>query len=159
MKPLDLNIDDYHKAVEAFHGESDRAAAVLAGGFIESYLAKYLRSFMVADDSVTELFDGFGPFADFKQRYEAAYAFGFLSSTQRSDLKFVAKVRNHFAHHPLEASFDKAPVSDWCSHLSTKGIQCQVPGFQHTNRELYLLAVSMCVASWHNAMLKREKKA
>ena len=68
MKPNDLNIIDYQNVVKAFHDETDRAAAVLAGSFMESYLAKYLRSYMVDDPKVDQLFDGFGPFADFKKR-------------------------------------------------------------------------------------------
>lgn len=157
MKPIDLDLDDYHRAVEAFHNESDRAAAVLAGGFLESYLAKYLRSYMVQDESVTDLFDGFGPFADFKRRYEAAYAFGWINQNQRRDMRFVAKIRNHFAHHPLEAGFDTHPVSQWCAELSTTGIQAANPELHHTNRELYLLAISFCVASMHTSLLQRTK--
>lgn len=155
MKPIDLNVDDYHETVQAFHAESDRAAAVLAGGFIESYLAKYLRSFMIEDESVGEMFDGFGPFSDFKQRYEAAYAFGWLSSRQKGDLKYIAKIRNHFAHHPLKASFDSSPVCDWCSQLSTKALPVPHPDLAPSNKELYLLAISLCVANWHNSMLAR----
>lgn len=154
MKPIDLNIDDYQKAVEAFHGETDRAAAVLAGGFIESYLAKYLRSFMVADVPETDLFENFGPFATLNQRYETAYAFGWLSNAQRNDLKFVAKIRNHFAHHPVHTSFNEGPVSDWCRQLSSVGSQAQL-GITHTNRDVYLLSISMCVGVMHNSMLAR----
>jgi hypothetical protein len=87
MRPTDINIGDCHKPVEAFHSETDRAAAVHAGSFIESYLAKYLRSFMIEDEKVGELFDGLAPFSDFKKRFEAAYAFGFIGEQQRNDLK------------------------------------------------------------------------
>ena len=94
MKPLDLNDEDFKKTINAFHSESDRAAAVLAGGFIESFLAKFLLSFMVADETVKDLFDGFGPFADYNQRYETAYAFGLIDSAQRRDGGFNREVHN-----------------------------------------------------------------
>lgn len=162
MKPVDLDIDDYHESVKAFHSETDRAAAVLAGSFIESFLAKYLRSFMVNDDEVKNLFDGFGPFSDFNQRRETAYAFGFIDGQQRNDLKYIGKVRNHFAHHPLDAGFDKQPVSDWCAQLSTKNLyplSGQEPNANQDNRNRYLVAISICVGGWHNTMLKRANGA
>ncbi|MBN3002551.1 hypothetical protein JW897_02250 [Chromobacterium alkanivorans] len=122
MKSLNLDIDDYHKAVEAFHSETDRGAAVLAGSFVESYLARYLRSFMIAGKDIENLFDGFGPFSTYSQRIESAYAFSLITQQQRTDLQTIGKVRNHLAHHPLEASFDKPPVIDWCHNLSTHSI-------------------------------------
>jgi DNA-binding MltR family transcriptional regulator len=161
MKPIDLSIDDYHKAVELFHGESDRSAAVLAGSFIESYLAKYMRSFMIDDECVQNLFDGFGPFSDFYQRFEASYALGFITNQQRTDLKYIAKIRNHFAHHPLVAGFDKPPVSDFCRHLSTYDLyplQGQETHIEHDNRYRYLVAISLCIGIWHNSMLERNDK-
>ena len=162
MKPIDLNIEDYHEVVEAIHQESDRAAAVLGGSFIENYLAKYLQSFMIDDPDVAELFDNFGPFADYMQRYETAYAFGFISSQQRNDLKYIGKIRNHFAHHPLDAGFDKQPVSDWCSRLSTYAIyplEGQQQNLTQDNRSRFMVGISLCVGNWHNSMLKRANKA
>ena len=116
MKPTDLDIDDYHASLQSFHAESDRAAAVLAGSFIENYLAKYLKIFMVEDGS-TKLFDADGPLATFNQRIRIAYAFKLISKVTRDDLFLIAKIRNHFAHHPLNTSFDTAPVSDHCRNL------------------------------------------
>lgn len=49
MKPIDLDIDDYHEVLTELHKESDRAAAVLGGSFVECYLAKYLKAAMVQD--------------------------------------------------------------------------------------------------------------
>jgi len=142
--------------VEAFHGESDRAAAVFAGSFIESYLAKYLLSHMVDDPCVQDLFDGFGPFASYKQRVDSAYAFGFIQKEQRTDLTLIGKVRNHFAHHPLEAAFDKAPVSGWCTNLSTNKLYPlteQPPDLKRDNRYRYLVAIGKSIVNWHNKML------
>ncbi|MGH8510875.1 MAG: hypothetical protein ACREU8_05700 [Gammaproteobacteria bacterium] len=56
----------------------------------------------VADD----LFGAMGPLASFRQRIAVAYAFGFLSKEDYDNLNLVRRIRNHFAHHPLEASFD-----------------------------------------------------
>ena len=161
MKPNDLNIIDYQNVVKAFHDETDRAAAVLAGSFMESYLAKYLRSYMVDDPKVDQLFDGFGPFADFKKRIECGYAFGVINEQYRNDLNFIRKICNHFAHHPLEARFDKSPVNQWCKNLSTNKLyplKGQEANKNNDNRSRYLVAIGLCVGTWHNSMLKRKSQ-
>jgi len=160
MKPIDLDIGDYHKVIEAFHGETDRASAVLAGSFIENFLAKYLRSFMTDDPEIEDLFDGFGPFADFNKRIECAYAFGLIQKHHRSDLNFIKKIRNYFAHHPLEAGFDKSPVNEWCMNLTTKDLyplEGVEPNLKEDNRSRYIIAIGLCIGTWYNDILKRKK--
>lgn len=39
MKRLPLNMNDYQSFVQEFHAESERAAIVMAGGFLDHYLA------------------------------------------------------------------------------------------------------------------------
>lgn len=118
MKPEDLNISNYQDLVKDFHDESDRGAAVLAGAFIESYLANYIKSHLVEDAPIKTLFEGFGPMATYSQRREIAYSFGLISTHQYEDLKYIGKIRNRFAHHPLQATFEEDRVASWCRELS-----------------------------------------
>ncbi|MCW8830681.1 MAG: MltR family transcriptional regulator [Gammaproteobacteria bacterium] len=161
MKPVELNINDYHDVIKTFHKETDRAAAVLAGSLIENFLASYLRSGMVDDKIVDELFVGFGPLADFKKRIETAYAFGFIEKQVHRDLTLIAKIRNHFAHHPLTTSFEMSPVSNWCLELSTKNIypiEGQQPDARMDNRHRYLIAVGLCVLQWNKLIVENDKR-
>src|SRR5947208_16867313 len=73
--PEPITLNDYQSIVADYHSESDRAAIVLAGSFVEHYLANYLKHFMVQDESTKPLFSGFGPFSTFDQRISTAYAF------------------------------------------------------------------------------------
>lgn len=117
MKPVDVTLTDYQSMVVLFQNESDRGAAVLAGSYLENYLGLYLKSKMI-DPSVAErIFSSDGPLSTFSQRIDLAQAFGFLSKAQCADLHLIKKIRNHFAHHPREASFNDKPVSDWVEHL------------------------------------------
>ena len=161
MKPVDLSIDDYQKTVQSFHSESDRAAAVLAGSFIESFIAKFIRSHMIENPEIDLLFDGFGPFSTYSQRVQTAFAFGLISEQDKSDLNNIAKIRNRFAHHPLEASFETSPVSDWCRNLSTYEVfplPDQDKSLRKDNRHRFIVAVSMLVAGWHNAILSKKEQ-
>ena len=159
MKPIDLDIDNYQETVQAFHSETDRAAAVLAGSFVECFLAKYMRSVMVAE-AKNELFDNNGPFATYSQRVQASHAFGIISTSEKRDLELIGKIRNHFAHHPLNAAFNEAPVVDWCNCLSTATVfpgNGGEPDKRLDNRNRFITAVSCLVATWHNSILNPRK--
>lgn len=119
MKPIETTPSDYREMVEMFKGETDRGAAVLAGSYVENFLGIYLTACM-ADGSVTDrLFGANGPLSTFANRIDFAQAFGFLPSAICADLHLVRKIRNHFAHHPLNASFSHSPVREWIASLTS----------------------------------------
>lgn len=156
MKPVDLDIDDYQEVLKEFHNESDRAAAVLGVSFVECYLAKFMKSAMVADVK-DEVFDSNGPFSTYSQRVQGAHAFGLISGTMKRDLELIGKIRNRFAHHPMRSTFDTAPITDWCNSLSTAEM-IPMPdtsqGTRQDNRNRFVVAIGMVVADWHNAISK-----
>jgi len=114
----DLDFSDWNVMVQAFHNESDRGAAVLAGGFVENYLAVYLRSSIVDAEVADELFQPLGPLSSFSQRSAVARAFGFVSKSQYDDLAVIRRIRNHFAHHPLDSTFNTPAVAQLAAKLS-----------------------------------------
>lgn len=117
MKPIDVTINDYQDMVALFHGESERGAAVLVGSYIENFLGIYLQSKM-ADQSLSEkIFGTNGPLSSFSQRIDFAPAFGLLSPIVCKELHLIRKIRNHFAHHPKEASFSTSPAREWVGSM------------------------------------------
>jgi DNA-binding MltR family transcriptional regulator len=153
MKPVDATLEDYQSMVRLFSNESDRGAAVLAGSYVENHLGLYLRSKM-ADLSVAErIFSSDGSLSTFSQRIDFAQAFGFLSKAQCADLHLIKKIRNHFAHHPKDASFNDKPVSDWVENLIASRTKAIMPdGTKETLGALgdarlhYLISTGMFVA-------------
>lgn len=127
MKPVEATLTDYQLMVSLFENESDRGAAVLAGSYVENHLGLFLRSKM-NDNSVAErMFSSEGSLSTFSQRIDLAQAFGFLSKEQCDDLHLIKKIRNHFAHHPKEASFNDKPVSDWVANLIATKTKIAMP--------------------------------
>ena len=119
MEPIEVLPTDAKAMHEFFNQETDRGAAVLAGSYAENLLGVYLKLF-ITDHSLSEkIFGAHGSLSTFSQRIDFAQAFGYLSKQQCTDLHFVRKIRNHFAHHPKSASFTESPVCQWCSALST----------------------------------------
>ena len=144
----ELNLNDLNAMVGAFHNESDRGAAILAGSFLEHYLGLFLRS-KVTDSKVAErLFDAMGPLGSFSQRITIAYAFGFISKAQHIDLEILRKARNHFAHNPLHATFSDPEVRDKVVNLSTYGGEPSKYSPQH-GRQVYVFACGVLCGDFY----------
>lgn len=155
-KPKNLSLWDWNVAVEGFHGESDRGAAVLAGGFVENYLAIFLRAYTVDAKVTSEIFDAMGPLSSFSQRTAVARAFGFMSKGQYEDLTLIRKIRNHFAHHPLDTSFATPEVQSLCLKLSQLSVadESSPRNEAEHNRRAFLFSCTMFCGQAH---LKMEK--
>jgi DNA-binding MltR family transcriptional regulator len=100
-------------ALDALQSESDRGAAVLAGSLVENALGQFLERYCrtyVGSTVVERLFGPTGPISTFSQRTLVAAAFGLLAKSDYEQLNLVRDIRNHFAHHPLEASFADTEV-------------------------------------------------
>lgn len=110
MKPINVNLADYQSMVEHFHSETDRAAAVLAGSFLEHYLAVALKAVLKHDDETEQMFGPFGPLSTFAQRISIAWAIGLIDEASRDEMRGIKDIRNHFAHHPLEANFEDTEI-------------------------------------------------
>lgn len=147
MKRHHLNINDYQAFVHEYHDENDRAAIVMAGSFVENYLATYIRHFMIADTEVERLFAA-GPLSSFDARINVAYAFSLIPKEQRDDLRIIKSVRNHFAHAPRAVSFQNEAIRAEIQKLSIVPTIREVPGIteeQLKPRYLYLFTVGMFV--------------
>lgn len=161
MITVDVDLLKYQQMVKDYHAESDRAAAVLAGSFMEAFTQKFLRSTMVADPKVEEMFHAYGPLSTFSACIDCLYAFGLIDAGIRDDMDMIRKIRNHFAHHPEQTSFNDSPARDYCSRLSTAKPMKREDGSDHaiTDRRFqYLLIIGMIVAKMHNAMIAREQQ-
>ncbi len=143
--PLLITYSDF---IRLFHAETDRAAAVLAGSYIESYLGDCLKYYFVDHPSTRSMFENAGPLATFAARSNIAFALGLMTEETNSNLRYIMKIRNHFAHHPAETSFSSSPVRDWCSNLSSaKQLSDRTP------REYYFFAVGEVALQLNNVML------
>jgi mannitol repressor len=148
--PENLDLHKMNEMVGAFHKESDRGAAILAGSFLEHYLGLFLRSKIVDEKIADKLFDAMGPLASFSQRIAIAYAFGFINKQQHTDLELIRKIRNHFAHHPLNGTFQDNEVKTKVTALSTYG---KSDGYKAEHgRQVYVFACGVLCAKFEVTM-------
>ena len=119
MKPKNLDVGDWNNLVDVYYNESDRGAAVLAGSFVENALRLYLREKIRDQKIADDLFSPVGPLSSFSQCSRIAYAFGFVREEVFRDVELIRRIRNHFAHHPMDATFATPEVLQLAGQLST----------------------------------------
>ncbi len=125
-------------------GTDDRAVVVLAGSLIDAVLEQLLISWLLPDDAVTQYFDPpHGFLSTSGATTNLAFALALVSHEERDDLKQVAKVRNVFAHHLLDATFEHPDV---VKHLKgLKSVKGLAP--EDSPRARFRKAVSQLVVS------------
>jgi hypothetical protein len=104
-----------------FEDETDRAAAVLGGSYLDAILEQVLRSWMPpnAEKTVDAFFEPHGFLGTFGARKNMAFALGIVDTEARDDIQRIANIRNFFAHHVLEAdSFDNEAVRQELARMS-----------------------------------------
>lgn len=147
MQPETLDVFTYNAFVDRFHAETDRAAAVLAGAYLDSFLENALRNVLATGDHVASMFGAHGFLQSFGNKISMACALGLITAELARDMNLIRKVRNHFAHHIWEATFDLPPVANWCREIRVVDAAVNEEGepVKDTNplRLRYLLAVGM----------------
>lgn len=128
--------------VMLFHQQPDRIAGIVAFAHLEATLEETLRTWLAEGDEIDRAFDPTqkGFLGGYAPKVDLALGLGILASEQRTDLMRWARVRNHFAHHILEAdSFDADPVAQLVRELQ---VMKPRPGDSPISlRETYLYAV------------------
>lgn len=102
----------------ALSKESDRGCALFAAAYLDKALSDLLYCALASDKKIeNDLFEGNAPLATFSSRIKVAYYLGFLSKAERRDLDLIRKIRNDFAHHAEDISFETESISGRCKAL------------------------------------------
>ncbi len=105
--------------LDEFSKESDRAAAVLGGAYLDTILEQMIAARLVGS--------GESPIGgnilkralqSFASRVSAAFTLGLILEWEARDLSVVNKIRNEFAHRIHGLSFGEARIMDYCREFS-----------------------------------------
>jgi hypothetical protein len=101
----------------------DRAAAIMAGAFLEYNLGFALRGRMrdMTSLEIESVFDnhGHGALNTFSQKIWIGYALNLYGLKTRKELLILKDVRNRFAHEPEEIDFSHPEIDELCKKLGT----------------------------------------
>lgn len=107
--------DEWLEAVHReFARETDRAAAIVAAAMLDEALRVLIDKRLVPapspERSILERHDA--ALGSFAARIDAAFQLGLISKYMARDLHLVRKIRNEFAHYPLELTFEADAIRD-----------------------------------------------
>ncbi|UWQ29935.1 hypothetical protein [Leisingera sp. M523] len=122
---IDLqSIRSANQMLDAFHGESDRGAVLVATGYLEEQLKVAIKARLQPGRGLDALLPDkeFGPLSTFEARAAACHALGIIDDYDFRELKLIRKVRNELAHK-WDVSLDDPKISDWCRELCSKPIE------------------------------------
>jgi DNA-binding MltR family transcriptional regulator len=117
--PRPQSPEEWLNALEKeFRTESDRGAALVAAAMLDDALRELLGKHLVKPDNKDrDLLGRSKPLGTFSARIDAAFQVGLVSAYLARDLHLIRQIRNEFAHHPLECTFQSARVVDWVKVL------------------------------------------
>jgi len=161
QNPNEIKMYDSQGFLEEFQSESDRAAAVLGGVFIDRHLRKFIARFLIEDEKEVDLLLGSDkaferPLATSGARRRAAYCLGLITKAQYHDLKMIEKVRNHFAHNLHGLSFTDEQIKSWCNSLKTP--KMLLPDAALSPGDSFLIAVYSLATSFRLKAISIEEK-
>lgn len=113
-----LDSDDDIEIVEELNRMPDRAAAIIASGFLERVLEDTVRLHFNKDKTTQEkFFRGLGPLSSFSAKIDLAYLMNFYDKRWHKCLHSIRKVRNEFSHTPKPLTFDSKEIREAGSSL------------------------------------------
>lgn len=91
--------ETFLRFIDAFKGESDRAAVILGAAKLDLLLYQVLQQFLAPiTGNKDELLDGDSPLGTFSARIMLSNRLGLIDNEFTRSLQFIRKIRNAFAH-------------------------------------------------------------
>src|SRR5262245_51845996 len=99
--------------------ETDRGFALTATAWLDDALGELLRSqFVDHQASVDELLVGDAPLATFSAKIKMAFCLGLIDVRVKRDLNLIRAIRNEFAHHRGNLTFESESVKSRCQNFA-----------------------------------------
>ena len=103
--------------------EQPLVAILLATHLIDLYLERLLRHNFNKSDTTNDLMQPSGILGSLSAKYKIAYCFNLITEIAHDDIKYVAKIRNRFAHtEDPQLNFTNDRISDYCRNLKSPEI-------------------------------------
>jgi len=107
------------QAVRAeFATASDRAAAIVAGAFLDVLLTDLLQANLIPDPKNDDkIFQGNGCLATFSSRIDLSYRLGLIAKQEHRALHTIREIRNKFAHQLDAVTFARQDLRSLCANI------------------------------------------
>ncbi|PEM30905.1 MltR family transcriptional regulator [Bacillus wiedmannii] len=115
---------EFEKELE---NSSDRGIALICGSIIDQLLNELLKSFFIKSDTVEkDLFKGNGVLATFDSKIKMSYYLGLISKKEKTNITYLQRIRNKFAHQFVGVSFENNDIINICRNFEIP-LNCFMP--------------------------------
>jgi DNA-binding MltR family transcriptional regulator len=108
---------DIQKFFDTLNESSDLAAVVVTASYIDASLGSLLQRRLLESSITDALLDLRGPLGTIGARADLAYALSLIDKPLYKAIAKIVEIRNQFAHHHLEHTFESTDVAALCSEL------------------------------------------
>lgn len=103
---------------QELNNSSDRAAAIVGGALVETFLTDALLSHLHKDKKITDqLFQTTGALGAFATKIHLGLLIGMYSKAVHKELLVIKDIRNRFAHSLEIDDFNNQQISSWTQEL------------------------------------------
>ncbi|MED0939592.1 MltR family transcriptional regulator [Bacillus mobilis] len=126
-----VKYNEFRIAFKEFEKElensSDRGIALICGSIIDQLLNELLKSFLIKSDTVEkDLFKGNGVLATFDSKIKMSYYLGLISKKEKTNITYLQRIRNKFAHQFVGVSFENNDIINICNNFKIP-LNCYMP--------------------------------
>jgi DNA-binding MltR family transcriptional regulator len=103
---------------DTLNGTSDLAMVVVTASYLDASLASLLQRYLAKGSAAGRLLDVRGPVGTMSARLDLAHALRLIDKPLFRALAKVIEIRNQFAHHHLEETFQSPHIAALCMQLT-----------------------------------------
>lgn len=115
--PVEQLSSETRQLADVINNESDLACVTIGAAFLDAALATLLERRFLESKTSAKLLSPSGALGGFAQRADVAYCLELVTKSQFQDLCKIAEIRNRFAHHHLQLTFNEDDVRALCGEL------------------------------------------
>ncbi|MBX9773657.1 MAG: MltR family transcriptional regulator [Xanthobacteraceae bacterium] len=131
-----ISADELAGVLEDAQDGPDRFAVIVTATVLESALTQLLLQKLRVNDRtvITSLYEGGGPLSNFSGKIKLGFVLNLYDDVTRDNLECIRRIRNAFAHSPLNLLFTTPQVIRECEKLY---VPRSFPD-EITSRQLYI---------------------
>lgn len=97
---------------------SDRGIVLICGSIIDELLTDLLKSFLIEKENIDKnLFNTRQPLGEFDAKLKLSFYLGLITELDYSNIVYIQRIRNKFAHQVIGISFENNDIGNTCSVL------------------------------------------